>query len=346
MTPASRFLSLALVAFAALPAAAEVRLPRIFTDGAVLQRDRAVPVWGHAEPGKKIIVKFAGQEKSAQVAADGKWRIDLDAMPASAEGRVLEATEENGNRVELKDVLVGEVWLASGQSNMEWSIGAARKEDQDIAKSGPVPLLRLITVPKKVSPYRLDDFEGKWAPATPDTAMPFSAVAYFFGRKLTEELGVPVGMIHSSWGGSRIEPWLADEGFEGIEDLRDMRDFRDARTPGSAKYDELMRRHLTATRAWVDVAERALQAHQPLPGQPASPPVLPIGSNQATGTYQAMIHPLVPYGLRGFLWYQGESNVGEGMAYTLKMQALIQGWRKQFAVPAAPFLYVQLAPYN
>ena len=346
MTPASRFLFLAFIALGALPAAAEVRLPRIFTEGAVLQRDRAVPVWGWAEPGKKVIVKFAGQEKSTQAAADGKWRVDLDSMPASAEGRVLEAAEENGHRVELKDVLVGEVWLASGQSNMEWSIGASRKEDQDIAKSGPVPLLRLITVPKKVSPYRLDDFEGKWAPATPETAMPFSAVAYFFGRKLTEELGVPVGLIHSSWGGSRIEPWLADEGFEGIEDLRDMREFREARTPGSAKFDELMRRHLSATRAWVDSAERALQAHQPLPGQPAAPPVLPIGSNQATGTYQAMIHPVVPYGLRGFLWYQGESNVGEGMLYTLKMQALIQGWRKQFAAPEAPFLYVQLAPNN
>jgi sialate O-acetylesterase len=346
MTPASRFLSLALVAIAALPAAAEVRMPRIFTDGAVLQRDRAVAVWGRAEPGKKVTVRFAGQEKSAQAAADGKWRVDLDAMPASAEGRVLEAAEENGHRVELKDVLVGEVWLASGQSNMEWSIGAARKEDQDIAKSGPVPLLRLITVPKKLSPYRLDDFDGKWSPATPETAMPFSAVAYFFGRKLTEELGIPVGMIHSSWGGSRIEPWLADEGFEGIDDLRDMRDFRDARTPGSAKFDELMRRHLSSTRAWVDAAERALQAHQPLPGQPAAPPVLPVGHNQAIGTYQAMIHPVVPYGLRGFIWYQGESNVGEGMAYTLKMQALIQGWRKQFAAPEAPFLYAQLAPYN
>jgi sialate O-acetylesterase len=152
-----------------LPAAAEVRLPHVFTDGAVLQRDRAVPVWGWAEAGKKVIVKFAGQEKSAQAGGDGKWRVDLDAMPASAENRVLEAAEESGHRVEVKDVLVGEVWLASGQSNMEWTIGASRAEDQEMAKSGPIPLMRLLTVPKKLSPYRLDDFDGKWQAATPET---------------------------------------------------------------------------------------------------------------------------------------------------------------------------------
>jgi sialate O-acetylesterase len=346
MIPFRFVFTVAIAAAAALPAFAEVRLPKIFTDGAVLQRDRAVPVWGWAEAGKKVSVKFAGQEKSVQAGPDGRWRVDLDAMPASAENRVLEVAEESGHRVEVKDVLVGEVWLASGQSNMEWSIGASRQEDQDAAKAGPVPLLRLIAVPKQVSPYRQPDFEGRWTPATPETAMPFSAVAYFFGRRLTEELGIPVGMIHSSWGGSRIEPWLADEGFEGIEDLREMREYREARSPETPKFEEIMRRHLASTRAWVDAAERALQARQPVPGQPAAPQILAVGSNQAIGTYQAMIHPVVPYGLRGFLWYQGESNVGEGMLYTLKMQALIQGWRKQFGVPQAPFLYVQLAPFN
>jgi sialate O-acetylesterase len=341
-----RSLILCVTAVGLLPAAATVRLPRVFSDGAVLQRDRTVPVWGTAEAGKKVIVKFAGQEKSAQAAADGKWRVDLDAMPASAEGRLLEAAEEGGHRVEVKDLLVGEVWLASGQSNMEWTVANTRPEDLAIAKSGPIPLLRLLTVPKTLSAYRLDDFEGQWQPATPDSASGFSAVAYFFGRRLTEELGIPVGMINSSWGGSRIEPWFADEGFADLPDLREMREFRQARTPGSEEFDQLMRRHLTATRTWLDSAERAVHNHLPVPGQPAAPPVLPVGHNQAMGTYQAMIHPLVPYGLRGFLWYQGESNVGEGMLYTLKMEALINGWRQQFGATEAPFLFVQLAPYN
>lgn len=329
-----------------LPAAAEVRLPHVFTDGAVLQRDRAVPVWGHAEPGKKVTVKFAGQEKSVQAGADGAWRVDLDAMPASAEGRSLEAAEEGGHRVELKDILVGEVWLASGQSNMEWSIDASRPEDQQAAKAGPVPLLRLLTVPKKLSPYRLEDFDGKWQPATPETVGGYSAVAYFFGRRLTEELGVPVGMIHSSWGGSRIEPWFADEGLAEVPDLEEMRQHREARTPGTGKYNEALQRHVAATRAWVELAEEALKTGRPVPSQPPAPPVLPVGHNQALGTYQAMIHPLVPYGLRGFLWYQGESNVGEDLAYTLKMEALIKGWRRQFGASEAPFLFVQLAPFD
>jgi hypothetical protein len=216
-----RTLLLALSAVSLLPAAAQVRLPHVFTDGAVLQRDRAVPVWGSAAAGKKVIVKFGGQEKSVQAAADGKWRVDLDAMPASAEARVLEVSEEGGQKVEVKDLLVGEVWLASGQSNMEWTIANTRPEDQQIAKAGPVPLLRILTVAKKLSPYRLEDFEGRWQPATPDTVPGFSAVAYFFGRRLTEELGVPVGLISSSWGGSRIEPWLADEGFADVPDLRE-----------------------------------------------------------------------------------------------------------------------------
>ena len=337
-----------ILALAALvvPALAEVRLPKVFTDGAVLQRDRPVPVWGRATPGKKVTVKFAGQEKTAEVKPDSTWSVQLDPLPASAEPRSLAVAEEGGNELEFKDVLVGEVWLASGQSNMEWTVGGARQEDQDLAKSGPIPLLRLLTVPKKVSAYRLDDFEGAWQPCTPDTARGFSAVAYFFGRRLTEELGIPVGLIHSSWGGSRIEPWFADEGFEGIEDLQDMREFRQARTPGSPKYDDAMRRHLAATRTWVDSAERAMNEKKPVPAQPPAPPVLPVGSNQALGTYQAMIHPLVPYALRGFLWYQGESNVGEELLYTLKMEALIKGWRKQFNAPDAPFYFVQLAPYN
>ncbi|WP_052572728.1 sialate O-acetylesterase [Haloferula sp. BvORR071] len=329
-----------------LPAAAEVRLPKVFTTGAVLQRDRPVPVWGWATPGKKVTVKFAGQEKSTEAKPDSTWQLELDPLPASAESRSIEVAEDGGNQLEFKDVLVGEVWLASGQSNMELAVNGARQEDQDLAKSGQTPLLRLLTVPKKVSPYRLNDFEGSWQQSTPENTAKFSAVAYFFGRRLTEELGVPVGIIHSSWGGSRIEPWFADEGFDGIEDLQEMREFRNARTPGTQKYDDAMRRHLAATRSWVDNAERALAEKKSLPAQPAAPPMLQVGSNQALGTYQAMIHPLVPYALRGFLWYQGESNVGEDLLYTLKMEALIKGWRKQFNVPDAPFYYVQLAPYN
>lgn len=329
------------------PAAlAEVKLPRIFTDGAVLQRDRPVPVWGTAAGGKKVTVKFAEQEKTATAGPDGRWRIDLDALPANATGRTLEATEEGGNRIEIKDVLVGEVWLASGQSNMQWPVRDTRPEDLQIANSGALPLLRLFQVPNKVSAYRLDDVEASWTGSGAEQVQNFSAVAYFFGRRLTEELGVPVGLINSSWGGSRIEPWLADEGFAQVPDLADMQRYRESRIPDTGAYREAMKRYLVATRSWLDTADRAAREDKPFPAQPSAPPVLPVGFNQALGLYQAMIHPLTPYALRGFLWYQGEANVGEGLLYTLKMEALIHGWRQQFGAPDAPFLFVQLAPYN
>ena len=136
-------------------------------------------------------------------------------MPASAEGRTLSVTEAGSPAVEVKDVLVGEVWIGSGQSNMQWSVAQTRKEDQDIAAAGPVPLLRLFDVPRVLNHVRQETVNAKWTPATPETAQGFSAVGYFFGKQLADELKVPVGIIHSSWGGSRIEPWWAEEGLAG-----------------------------------------------------------------------------------------------------------------------------------
>ncbi|MDB6078832.1 MAG: type domain protein [Akkermansiaceae bacterium] len=326
---------------------AEIRLPKVFTDGEVLQRDRPVPVWGWAAPGKEVTVKFAGKQKTATAAADGRWRVDLEAMPANAQGQNLEVSEAGAAPVTIKDVLIGEVWLASGQSNMEFAVAQTRTVDQEIAKSGPVPLLRLFQVQRNTSAYRQDDLRGAWEAATPETCQRFSAVGYFFGRRLTEELKVPVGIIHASWGGSRIEPWFADEGFEGVPELEDMKNNRAAHTPGTPAFTDALKKHVIATRDWTNLADAALKDGKQVPEQPPIPQILPVGTGAGNiGLYQAMIHPLVPYGLRGFLWYQGESNVGEGMLYTQEMQVLINGWRRQFGVPAGPFLYVQIAPYN
>jgi sialate O-acetylesterase len=276
----------------------------------------------------------------------GRWQVALDALPASADGRTLTIAEDGDPPLEVKDVVVGEVWLGSGQSNMQWSIAQSRQEDQDIANAGPVPLLRLFQVPRELSHARQETVDAHWSPATPENARGFSAVAYFFGKRLAEELKVPVGMIHSSWGGSRIEPWWAEEGLAGISDLAETRGNRLARSPGFPEYDTPFRKYVESVRTWADSAAEALDGGMPAPEMPKAPELLKLGHNQEAGTYQAMIHPLVPYALRGFLWYQGESNNGEGMAYTTKKRALIEGWRKQFKAPEAPFLFVQLAPYN
>lgn len=328
------------------PLAAEVTLAPLFQDGGVLQREKPVPVWCRADAGKPVTVSFGGQTKTTTADSQGRWQVALDAMPANAESRTMTVTGDGQPPVEVKDLLVGEVWLGSGQSNMEFRVAQTRPEDQAIANAGPVPLMRLFDVPKKLSNVRQTTVDAKWTPATPETAQGFSAVAYFFGKQLVDELHVPVGMIHSSWGGSRIEPWFAEEGLEGVAGLEEMRKNRLARSPGFPEYDHAFRAYIDQVREWSDVAAKAMDSGNPAPEMPVAPPVLALGSGQETGTYQAMIHPLAPYALRGFLWYQGESNNGEGMAYELKMEALIAGWRKQFQAPDAPFLFVQIAPYN
>ena len=326
--------------------AADFSLAPPFQSGAVLQREKPIPVWGSADPGDTVTVKFAGQEKEAKADGAGRWMVTLDALDTSAEGRRLVASAGGNEELVCDDVVVGEVWLASGQSNMQWAISQVRAEDQKEAADSAVPMLRLFQAPRVLSHQRLAKMNATWTPATPETARGFSAVGYFFGRKLAEELKVPVGVIHSSWGGSRIEPWWAEEGLDGIKELEGLRAKRIPRSPGFPEYDRSYLSYVGNLRSWTDVAEAAVKAGLPVPEQPVAPALLSLGHNQETGTYQAMIHPLVPYALRGFLWYQGESNNGEGMLYTSKMRALIAGWRKQFRSPDAPFLFVQLAPYN
>jgi sialate O-acetylesterase len=325
---------------------AELVLAPLFRDGAVLQREKPVPVWGRAEPGAAVAITFGAQIKTTTADGTGRWMVELDPLAASSEPSALRATENGGEAVTVKGLLVGEVWLASGQSNMQWSIAQSRQEDQAIAAGGPVPLLRMFQVPRVVSHNRMETVDGSWQEATPEASREFSAVGYFFGRKLVEELGIPVGIIHSSWGGSRIEPWWAEEGFDGVPELAETKAERLLKSPGFPGYDEPFRAFVHATRTWSDQAAAALEAGTAVPEMPKAPERLGIGPSGPAGTYQAMIHPLVPYALRGFIWYQGESNNGEGLLYTAKKQVLIQGWRKQFRAPEGPFLFVQLAPYN
>ncbi|HSI65487.1 MAG TPA: sialate O-acetylesterase, partial [Candidatus Saccharimonadia bacterium] len=336
------FLGLAILA---QPLAAEITLAPPFQNGAVIQRDKPAPIWGRATPGKEVTVSFAGQAKKTTAAADGRWQVALDPLAASAEGRTLSVTEEGLPAKEVADVLVGEVWLCSGQSNMEWVVANTTPENKAVAAKGPVPLLRLFQVAKAVSNKRQETLKATWTHATPETALYFSAVGYFFGKMLTEELKVPVGIINSSWGGSRIEPWWADEGLKEVPELAELYKQRVVKQPGFPEYDALFPKYVTSVRQWTDAADKALAAGFPVPDMPAAPALLSAGSGAETGTYQAMIHPLVPYALRGFLWYQGEANSSEGMAYTAKQNALIAGWRKQFRAPDAPFLHVQIAPY-
>jgi sialate O-acetylesterase len=198
-------------------ASAAVTLPRVLGSDMVLQRGLPVPVWGWAEAGEKVTVSFAGQSKTVKAGDDGKWMVKLAPLEASAEAASL--TIQGGNRITLENILVGEVWICSGQSNMEWRLIQGMKGREEVEASGH-PLIRLFDVPgHTTSPLPREKGAGSWRVCAPKSASGFSAVGYFFGRRLLKELGVPIGLIGSNWGGTRIEPWVPLEGFESVAEL-------------------------------------------------------------------------------------------------------------------------------
>lgn len=319
---------------------AAVKLPAIFTDHMVLQRGMPVPVWGKADPGEEVTVEFAGQKKTAKADASGRWMVKLDALTANDQPQALKA-----GTATVQDVLVGEVWLASGQSNMEWEMQMKPDSAADIPKATH-PTLRLIEVPKAVAATPQDDVKTAWTQCTPASAAPFSAVAYYFGLRLQEELKVPVGMICSAWGGTRIEPWTSIEGLDAVPALKDLAADMHTKIPGSDTYRATHEKHLAAVDAWAKAAHSALDQKQAVPALPPQPAGQAFKEVTPTALYNAMIHPLTPFALRGSIWYQGESNHVEGFAYTEKTKALLASWRAAFQLPELPFYFVQIAPWQ
>jgi len=322
------------------PARAEVKLPRVIGNNMVLQRGIELPIWGWAEPGEEVTVKLGEAEVKAAADAEGKWMVKLPAMEA---GGPHEMTVTGKNTVRVKNILVGEVWVCSGQSNMEWGLRGAETGAKEAAAAN-YPSIRLLQVQKRPSGVPLDDVASPgWRVCSPKTAGGFSAVGYFFGRDLHKSLDVPVGLINTSWSGTRIEPWIPPEGYAAVPKLEGLVKHI---VNANVRYRKAVAGSLDGLEAWIPAAREALKIGKPIP---TMPPVAthPLANHyQATGLYNGMVHGLVPFGIRGAIWYQGESNRGEGMMYYEKMKALIGGWRKVWAQGDFPFLYVQLAPYR
>jgi sialate O-acetylesterase len=292
-------------ALSASVAQAEIKLPSIIGEHMVLQRDQKLPIWGWDDAGTQVTVTLGGNTATAKADADGKWSVELPAMKAGGPHTV---TIKGTNTVTLEDVLVGEVWLCSGQSNMEWPVRQSTNAKEEIANAKH-PRLRHIKIPHRQAATPQDNVPSSgWQPTTPQTVPNFTAVGYFFGRNLQEELDVPIGLIGSNWGGTRIEPWTPPSGFKQVPALKSIAD----------NLDNLPQKR----------ANGSVNHQSPL------------------ALYNGMIHPLLPYGIRGAIWYQGESNNGEGMLYYEKMKALIKGWRTVWKNDELPFYYVQLAPYH
>ncbi len=327
---------------------AELKLPSLFGTHMVFQQGVPLPVWGWASPGEKVRVSLGGDHATTRADARGRWKVVL---PARKPGNplVLEVQGENEG-ISIPDVLVGEVWVCSGQSNMEMGIGLVNNAEEEI-RNARFPGIRLFLVPRKSSPNPESDVDATWKVCSPETVSQggwrgFSACAYFFGRKLHKELGVPVGLIQTCWGGSRIEAWIPPEGFSLVPNLRGLAGMVWARTPGTKAYRKEYAAYLDKVAFWLSAARKALQAGEGVPQPPRAPEILPQGRKGITGLYNAMVHPLVPFAARGVIWYQGEANNGDGMLYFKKMQALVRGWRRLWGEGAFPFYFVQIAPYR
>ena len=342
-----RVSKLVALAFAGLAstALADVKPHVLFTDGAVLQRGIPVPVWGTADDGEQVTVKIQGKEATA-TAKDGKWIVKLPPLTA---GGPFTLAIEGKNKVEVADVLVGEVWVCSGQSNMEWSLNrAAEFETATAGTNANDPMLRLYSVPKAVSDEPLGTIERKespgeraWLASDAESAARFSAVGYFFGRDLRKALNVPVGLINSSWGGTNSESWTSRKTLESNPEFKTLIDDYEKTL---ARYPEAMERFKAAQETYRTRAAEARAEGKPAPTAPRAP--AGPKSPHVAGLYNAMIAPLQPYAIQGAIWYQGEANAGRAYQYRTLFPAMIHDWRENWGQGDFPFLLVQLAPFQ
>lgn len=309
---------LALVAVITLHASARAQdgghpfVSTMFTDNMVLQRNIKAPVWGWTTPGTTVKVEFNGKTVQAKADETGKWMARVGPLPA---GGPYTLTVDGPQKITFNNILMGDVWVCSGQSNMEFGIGNANNAEQEISNAN-YPEIRLFTVAKKIALIPQTSVSGHWDVCTPNTVKAggwngFTAVGYFFGRDIYEKTHVPIGLIHTSWGGTIAEAWTS------AEMLKTLPDFVDRVS---------------------DVQSKAQD-----PAQVASPGNNP---NISTVLYNGMIAPIVPFGIKGAIWYQGESNAGRAFQYRTLLPAMITDWRQRFGVGEFPFYIVQLANFT
>ena len=328
-------------------AAEPLRLASVFTDNAVLQRGQAVPVWGWAEPGQTVVVAFAGQEGSAKTDQDGRWMVRLDALDASAKGQTLTVkTDGSSEAVGISNILVGEVWVCSGQSNMAFGLSGSVNGKATIDAAGD-DQLRLFAAHAQATDESQESIGGSWAVDSPQSAGGFSAVGYYFGKALRKKLGVPVGLIRSAVGGTIAEAWTARDELEKNPTLKPLLDFQQQRIEAHPKAQAAYASSETKLLQQYEAAVTKAKAEGTrLPRKP-QPPMHPSeDKNRPTGLYNGSIVPLQPYAIKGAIWYQGESNSSRGEQYRTLFPAMISSWRRAWGQGDFPFGIVQLANYQ
>ena len=323
----------------ALPLMAELKLPAIVGDHMVLQQNKTNPIWGWDTPGTKVAVSFAGQSYSTSAGDDGKWMVKLDPLPANATPQTL--TVQGTSKRELQDVLIGEVWMCSGQSNMGFRLAQDWNGDLESAASD-LPGVRLIEAPLVGTQDLQGDFKAtSWKAATPETAAHFSAIGFLFGRYLHQVLKVPVGLIDNAWGGSSAEAWVRrstleqDARFKLLMESTLKQEAAWQSEKGKAEYDRKIAE-------WRLAVEKAKLEKTPAPGRPED---WMAGQHRAGNIFAGMVYPTLGYGIKGVIWYQGESNAGRAYEYKALFPYMIEQWRKEQGQGDFSFYWVQLADY-
>lgn len=322
---------------------ADVKLPAIFSEHMVLQQDMLIPVWGWADAGEQVTVELGGQSKTTVADADGKWMVK---MPKLKAGEGLSMVVKGKNKLVVNDVLIGEVWLCSGQSNMGLTVTRAANFDQEKA-AAHYPQLRMFTVGRSSKAEPQADCTGRWELTTPENVGYFSAAAYFFGRELHKKLGVPVGLVHSSWGGTAIEAWTS---MDAQSKLKEYPTISDAWVKKTAEpYDEVaaMAKYKKQVDAWKVAAKKARAEKKKVPRAPQKPVDPRLNQNYPANLYNGMIAPLIPYAIRGGIWYQGEHNANCAFSnlYALQMATMLKDWRGRWGYDF-PFAWVQLPDFR
>lgn len=335
-----------LLAPLASDAAAITKVAPYFTDHAVLPSERAVPVWGLADPGQKIQVSFANHHLSTTTGADGKWSVDLPALTAGTRG---ELRIEGDTAIVLHDVVAGEVWFCSGQSNMELTVEKYRDAATEI-KNAAFPDIRHFKVTLRSSPGPLDAFAIAgpiWQPASPENVGSFTAAGYFFAREIRKRLNVPVGLINATWGGTPIHPWMTPEEIQSWEHYGQM---MENKRKEIENWPRRKAENEASIREWQEQVKKAEAERRPAPVKPWFPGPPDAGQYMPSQLYHAMVLPFTRIPVCGVLWYQGESNAGGGEGgatrYTELQNRLIRGWRKDWRNESMPFLFVQLAGFR
>jgi len=328
---------LAAILFVTLPAFstavfADVQLPGIISDHMLLQRDVPVRIFGKASPAEAVSVAFHGQTVRTVTDATGRWEVWLKPLSGGAAASM---TIQGANTITVADVLVGDVWIGSGQSNMQWAVWQSDNADVEIA-SAKFPQIRLFYVPRKTSPVPVEDVDAKWVVCSPETIKDFSAVLYYFGRQMHQDLKAPIGLIHTSWGGTPIASWLSGPSLAGNPTLEP---FLTYWQNAILQYPVNQTRYEQAVKKWEAEGSKGARPAAPLgPGHQHEPTTL----------YNAMVAPLIKYTIKGALWYQGETEAGraQGDIYGEALMTLVRDWRRAFAQGDFPFYWVQLANYG